>query len=652
MYSAAKKPHTSLYEFSIFIFFRFALCLYSRNGILPVDKLPIKDVSKPEEFLVNPNLLGLGHFVGLDKYDLLEIVTVIGSIFALIAVAFESFRTMSTFLVMWLCHFTCYSVGQVFMHFQWDLLLLEAGFLTVLLARGDLILVGLAKHVPNDRIPMTLFKWLLFRLMFASGVVKLTSECPAWWSLKALNYHFETQCLPTPLAIFAHNLPEWFLKLSVVLTFYIEIVGPLFFFLPFKGLRLFSFYSQMLLQVAIILTGNYNFFNLLTITLCYSLLTDADFKKPKPPPVAATNSRQNQGKKKKPQTVDKPVVDQSGCVYMTAISHILSILLLAASLALTVHFFGLQFHDNIILSEIKFNKVQLNWFVHQVVMISSYVAIFMFFYQVYCALKESVSSRGIVRKSYNLLGTLIITILSLAILFASVHVFSASLSPALVKTQPAAFGKVHHELSRYQIVNSYGLFRRMTTKRNEVNIEVSDSEKGPFKTLHLQHKPTALDQWPTVVTPHQPRLDWQMWFAALTKPEQQPWIYSLIHGLLEGRSEVQQLFVDAATKPKFVRATIQEYKFAKLDRMKIPANWWTTTGKPIEYLPPMSLSSPQMKDKLTSMGLLGSRNTAPSKPNQVTALLRDARARIGQPKNLMPLLAVVLLLLLTKLRRN
>jgi hypothetical protein len=50
-----------------------------------------------------------------------------------------------------------------------------------------------------------LVRWLLFRMMFASGVVKLTSGCPTWWGLSALPLHYESQCIPTPLAWFAHR---------------------------------------------------------------------------------------------------------------------------------------------------------------------------------------------------------------------------------------------------------------------------------------------------------------------------------------------------------------------------------------------------------------------------------------------------------------
>lgn len=120
--------------------------------------------------------------------------------------------------------------------------------------------------------------------------------------LPALTYHYETQCIPTPAAWYAHQLPVWFQKFSVVATYVIEIAVPLLFFMPIRRLRLFAFYcqvcgdavwpsagcpsgsvdapnsicarAQVLLQILIILTGNYNFFNALTIVLAFSLLDE------------------------------------------------------------------------------------------------------------------------------------------------------------------------------------------------------------------------------------------------------------------------------------------------------------------------------------------------------------------------------------------
>ncbi|XP_046862955.1 lipase maturation factor 2-like [Xenia sp. Carnegie-2017] len=110
--------------------------------------------------------------------------------------------------------------------------------------------------------------------MFASGVVKLTSGSPTWWELTALNWHYESQCIPTPLAWFAHQLPSWFQRFSVMMTFVIEIPIPFLFFSPIRSLRMFAFYLQVTFQLLIIATGNYNFSNLLTIALCLSLLYD------------------------------------------------------------------------------------------------------------------------------------------------------------------------------------------------------------------------------------------------------------------------------------------------------------------------------------------------------------------------------------------
>jgi len=129
------------------------------------------------------------------------------------------------------------------MHFQWDILLLEVGALTALSATLQLPLV--LDSGPHNALTFWLIRWLLFRLMFASGIVKLTSGCPKWWTLTALDIHFESQCIPTPLAWYAHHLPKWFLKFSVVSTYVIEIVLPFLFFIPIKNLRLFSFVMQV-----------------------------------------------------------------------------------------------------------------------------------------------------------------------------------------------------------------------------------------------------------------------------------------------------------------------------------------------------------------------------------------------------------------------
>ena len=87
--------------------------------------------------------------------------------------------------------------------------------------------------------------------------------------------HYSSQCLPSPLAWQAALLPAWIHKLSVLSTFIIEIPLTFFFFAPSSALRKLTFYCQVMLMAMIMLTGNYNFFNILYIGLCLSVADDS-----------------------------------------------------------------------------------------------------------------------------------------------------------------------------------------------------------------------------------------------------------------------------------------------------------------------------------------------------------------------------------------
>ena len=141
--------------------------------------------------------------------------------------------------------------GQTFMNFQWDTFLLETGFVALVLSVAP--------------TPGTwLSRWLLFRFMFMSGVVKLLSDDPNWWNLSALSYHFLTQPLPTPLAWHAAQLPPGLLKVAAGGTFFVELILPFLIFCS-RRLRFFSAFGILLLQSCILVTGNYNWFNLQTM---------------------------------------------------------------------------------------------------------------------------------------------------------------------------------------------------------------------------------------------------------------------------------------------------------------------------------------------------------------------------------------------------
>ncbi len=151
--------------------------------------------------------------------------------------------------------------GQTFMNFQWDTFLLETAVVAFIMSLRPITGVWLAR-------------WLVFRFMFMSGVVKLISGDPNWRNLTALNYHFLTQPLPTPLAWYAAKLPAGLLEAATASMFVVELALPFLIFCP-RRLRFVSAFGILLLEGCILLTGNYNWFNLQTILLCLPLFDDA-----------------------------------------------------------------------------------------------------------------------------------------------------------------------------------------------------------------------------------------------------------------------------------------------------------------------------------------------------------------------------------------
>src|SRR5262249_25643239 len=94
--------------------------------------------------------------------------------------------------LLWAFYLSLLVVCRDFLGFQWDALLLEVAFLSIFLAPLQILPKAERESAPSP-IVLWLLRWLLFRLMFSSGIVKLMSGDPAWRNLTALNYHYETQ---------------------------------------------------------------------------------------------------------------------------------------------------------------------------------------------------------------------------------------------------------------------------------------------------------------------------------------------------------------------------------------------------------------------------------------------------------------------------
>jgi predicted DCC family thiol-disulfide oxidoreductase YuxK len=390
-------------------------------------------------------------------------------------------------VLLWVIYLSLSTVGGAFLSFQWDSLLLETGFLAIFFAPLQWLPRRPAREAPPSRIVLWLLRWLLFRLMFESGCVKLLSGDRTWRELTALRFHYETQPLPTWIGWYAHQLPAAIQTACVVLMFAIELGIPFLIFLPRRP-RQFACAAFILLQLVIALTGNYCFFNLLTILLCLTLLDDAAL-----------------GALLKRITPTREPVSPA-CP----------------------------------------PRRQARWRV-------------VFF-----------------------LPVLVVTIgISVVQLFGTFGIRPPGPRPVLA---------LYQWVMPLRSFNNYGLFAVMTTSRPEIVVEGSN-DGIHWEPYEFNYKPGDLNRRPGFVAPHQPRLDWQMWFAAPGKYWENPWFENFCIRLLQGSPEVLALlrhnpFPDSP--PRYIRATVYDYHFTDFETRHKTGAWWQRDAAEI-YLPPVSL---------------------------------------------------------------
>ena len=151
---------------------------------------------------------------------------------------------------------------------------------------------------------------------------------------------------------------------------------------------------------------------------------------------------------------------------------------------------------------------------------------------------------------------------------------------------------VYFSLAPFQSFNRYGLFAVMTTARPEIIIEGSYDGKN-WLPYEFKYKPGDLNQRPRFVEPHQPRLDWQMWFAALDNYQNNPWFVNFCVRLMQGSPQVLALLKKnpfPERPPKYIRATVYIYRFSKIPERRETGYWWWRKPGWI-YLPEVSLPS-------------------------------------------------------------
>ncbi|XP_037371092.1 lipase maturation factor 2 [Talpa occidentalis] len=605
--------------------------LYGAEGILPARRtLRPQGKGRWQQLWETPTLLWEAPRLGLDTAQGLELLTLLGTLLALGALLMCQLRHSLTYLLLWAAYLSACQVGQVFLYFQWDSLLLETGFLAVLVAPlRQPLQRRLAGASPHEDLPFWLVRWLLFRLMFASGVVKLTSRCPAWWGLTALTYHYETQCLPTPAAWAAHHLPVWLHRLSVVATFLIEVAVPPLFFAPVRRLRLAAFYTQVLLQVLIIVTGNYNFFNLLTLVLTSALLDDVH--------LAA-----EPGNRKTPVSWPKTL--------LAGLSLLLELTVYGLLAYGTVHYFGLEvnWEQHTILSRTTFTFHQFSQWLKTVTLPTMWLGAASLAWELLTALWRWTRVRGWPQKLCAAAPLSVLSAATVAMFLTSLVPYSylePSTHGRLWAGAHRLFGAVEH----LQLANSYGLFRRMTGLGGRPEVVLEGSYDGQRWTeIEFLYKPGNVSRPPPVVTPHQPRLDWQMWFAALGPHTHSPWFTSLVQRLLQGREPVIRLIQTDLSRypfheqpPTYVRAQLYKYWFSQPGE---PGKWWRRQWVQ-EFFPAVSLGDPTLDMLLTQFGLQDkSPPRARSSSNTLTQTLcwlREQLSPVEAPTLLWGLLATV-----------
>jgi len=384
-----------------------------------------------------------------------------------------------TWLAIYILSLSFVNVGQTFYAFGWESLLLEACFFAIFL--------GGAKTVAQP-IPIWLFRWLLFRIMFGAGLIKLRGDS-CWRDLTCLNYYYETQPMPNPQSWFFHWAPQWVNKGGVLWNHFAELLIPFAYFLP-QPIAGIAGIITIAFQLTIIVSGNLSWLNWLTLFLAFSTL-DAKFL--------------NGLISWRPPTLTAP-------------------------------------------------HPMLEWFHYAIAGLVVLMSI--------PVVANMISARQIMNTSFN-----------------SLH-----------------------------LVGTYGAFGNITRPRYEVIVEGTEDDaalpNAHWREYQFKGKPGALDFRSPQIAPYHLRLDWLMWFAAMSDYRDYPWFVNFVAKLLQGDASVLSLLREnpfPGHPPHYVRATLYEYHFTTAEERRRTGNWWKRTlTRP--YFPAVSLETPGFRRILEAQG--------------------------------------------------
>jgi len=471
-----------------------------------------------------------------------------GTVCSLLVIA--GVATRLALVLLWAFYLSLSSVSGLFLGYQWDTLLLEAGFLAILFAPANWLprsfprwgetpssrvgvaetrLDGVSPHRAPSQLALWLTWWLLFRLMFMAGAVKLLSNDDAWWDLSALTIHYETQCIPARLGWWAHQLPGWVHTISCAIMFLVELGAP-FLIVCGRLCRRIAALSFIGLMLLIALTGNYCFFNLLTVALSVTLLDDAALKRLMPGRVkAALGLASESAAPSSNSPTPGPSEEGSGQVAGGRLN-----------------------------ADVQFPSLG--------------------------------GARGGFFSTLAWLRIAALLTVTIFILWVSgVQTFARLFSVGGI---PGWIAAPLNWAGPFRTINSYGLFAVMTKTRPEIIVEGSNDGQT-WLAYEFKWKAGDLKRAPGYVAPHQPRLDWQMWFAALQDVRGNPWFVNFLGRLLQGEPRVLALMETnpfPEKPPRYIRAVLYEYRFTNRATRAQTGEWWRRELKGL-YCPALTFNT-------------------------------------------------------------
>ncbi|OYP19956.1 hypothetical protein CFC35_04360 [Streptomyces sp. FBKL.4005] len=364
-------------------------------------------------------------------------------------------------LVPWALYLSIVNVGQTWYAFGWESLLLETGFLAAFLGNDE---------VAPPIVVLFLLRWILFRVEFGAGLIKLRGDA-CWRKLTCLYYHHETQPMPGPLSWFFHHLPKPLHRVEVAANHVTQLVVPVLLFTP-QPIASAAAALMIVTQLWLVLSGNFSWLNWITIVLALSAL-------------------------QLPATA--PSVPPAPLWY--------EVLVLAVAALL------------VFLS-------------HRPVV-------------------NMISRRQVMNRSFDPL----------------------------------------------HLVNTYGAFGSVSRVRYEVVVEgtLDDTPRpdSDWREYAFKGKPGDPRHWPRQFAPYHLRLDWLMWFAALSPGYAGEWFGGLVERLLENDRDTLRLLRRSPfppdTPPRYVRARLFRYRYTSWRELRESGACWERTFVR-EYLPPTRLA--------------------------------------------------------------